>query len=69
MGVNPHPRKAFGRESEIDLLVKKIRHGSVVEFHGYGRADLFDQPNVFDQQRISGGRDSEAADFGGAEVA
>jgi len=69
MGVNPHPRKTFRRQATIDLLVKEIRHRPVVELHGHGGTDLLYQANVFNQQRILGDGDSEAADFGGAEVA
>ena len=53
----------------IDRGVEEIGHGSVVELDRHGRASLSYQSDVFDQERISGGRDSEAADFGGAEVA
>ena len=69
MGVNPQSRKTFRRQAAIDLLVKEIRHRPVVELHGHGGTDLLYQANVFNQQRILVGGDSEAADFGGAEVA
>ena len=67
--MNPDARKTLRRQALIDLFVKKVGDRRVIEFHGHGRAGLFHEPHVFDQERISGGRDSEAADFGGAEVA
>lgn len=53
----------------VDLLVKKVRHRAVVELHGHGGTTLLHEPDIFDQEQIMSGRDSEAADFGGAEVA
>ncbi len=67
--MEPDSRKAFGQQPGIDLFVEKVGDRSVVEIDRHDRTPLTYQPHVFDQQRISGGRDCEAADFGGAEVA
>ena len=69
MGVNPNARELFRLPPGVDLFVKKVRHRAVVELNGHGGTALLHEPDVFDQERISGIRDSEAADFGGAEVA
>ncbi|MBL9090912.1 MAG: hypothetical protein JNL96_06785, partial [Planctomycetaceae bacterium] len=69
MRMDPKARKTFRRQAQINLLVKKVGNRAIVELYGYGRADLTDETHIFNQERISGGRDSEAADFGGAEVA
>lgn len=69
MRMNPDPRKTLRRQPSVNLFVKEVGDRPIVELHGHGRAGLSDKPYIFDQQRISGGRDSEAADFGGAEVA
>lgn len=68
-GYESNPRELFRLPSGVDLLVKKVRHRAVVELNGHGGTALLHEPDIFDQERIMGGRDSEAADFGGAEVA
>ncbi len=68
MGVNPHAREFLRPPTEIDLLVEEFGHRIVREGHCHGRADLWDQDEVLDQQQVITGRNPKATNFGLTDI-
>ena len=66
--MNPNSCAFVGLPTEIDLLVKVLGHGVVYERNGDGRADLWDQDEVLDQQQVVGCRNSKATHLSVTEV-
>ena len=64
MGMYPNPAKTLWLSTGIDLLIKEISYGRVLEGHMGPGADLLHQPDVFHQQQIIRSRDAETTHLG-----
>ena len=62
--VNPDAGELFWTSPKVDLLVKEICDGNIVKCDGDDRANLLDQHNIFNEQQVFRGRNSESADLG-----
>ena len=54
MGVDPDPRKLLGAQTLINAQVKVVGDRLVAEPDGDGGANLLDQTNILDRQKILG---------------
>ena len=64
MRVNPYATELLRLATQVDLPVKEIGHGLILERDGDRCATLANHLHVFDKQQIVGRRDGEAADLG-----
>ena len=61
--VYPDASKSLWAKAAVDLLVKEIRHGTVVKDNGDGRARLTHELDVFDVGQVIRSRDTESTDL------
>ncbi len=64
MGMYPEASELFWPPTKIDLSVEILGHRVVIEGDSDGRAELWDQDELLDQQEVVGCRDPESANFG-----
>ncbi|TWU33209.1 hypothetical protein Poly41_49610 [Novipirellula artificiosorum] len=63
MGVDPYPCELVWSASSINLAVKQIGNGFVIELDRDRCTGLFDQFDIDDQQRVVGVADAEPANL------
>lgn len=68
MRMNPDPSELLGREASVDLSIKEISHGRVVERDGDRCRQLLNQTHVDYQQGIQRVGYTKTTDFGWPEI-
>lgn len=68
MGVYPNPAEISGMATLIDLFIKKVRHGFVVEGNRHRSALLPHEADVLNKRKVVGFGDCEPTNFRRAVV-